>query len=190
MLFVSLFLHDYAPHYVAERFTSLDGSSRLERCKIAALKIQTHWREKFMTLDLEKLTAANPLLQGDDQISICDAAKAIGLSDNSLLNELLNERALVFTYAQDWPGWHVEDLDLIDKHPEDGGYRSCSGYFSELTRDQTYYRYAVTPVSVSQDHHEMVRPGTRPATSKFPSKSATPRWRPTLSKTSRWAAMP
>lgn len=93
-----------------------DGSA----AKIAALKIQTHWREKFMTLDLEKLTAANPLLQGDDQISICDAAKAIGLSDNSLLNELLNERASVFTYAQDWPGWHVEDLDLIDKHPEDG----------------------------------------------------------------------
>lgn len=29
--------------------------------KVSALKIQTHWREKFMTLDLEKLTTANPL---------------------------------------------------------------------------------------------------------------------------------
>lgn len=89
--------------------------------KVAALKIQTHWREKFMTLDLEKLTTANPLLNGDGLISVCEAAKAIGLSDGSLIGELLNDRVSVFTHAQHWQGWHVEDLDAIEREP-DGGF--------------------------------------------------------------------
>lgn len=89
--------------------------------KVAALRIQTHWRERFMTLDLEKLTTTNPLLVGEGLISICEAAKAIGLSDGSLIGELLNDRAAVFTYAQHWQGWHVKDLDVLEREP-DGGF--------------------------------------------------------------------
>ena len=89
--------------------------------KVAALKIQTHWREKFMTLDLEKLTTANPLLRGDGLISVAEAAKAIGLSDGSLIGELLNDRVSLFTHAQNWQGWHIEDLDAVEAEP-DGGF--------------------------------------------------------------------
>lgn len=85
--------------------------------KIAALKIQTHWREKFMTLDLEKLTTESPLLHGEGLISICEAANVIGLSASSLLGELLSDRVSVFTYAQHWQGWYVEDLDAIETEP-------------------------------------------------------------------------
>jgi integrase len=74
-----------------------------------------------MTLDLEKLTTANPLLAGEGLISICEAAKAIGLSDGSLIGELLNDRVAVFTHAQHWQGWHVKDSDVLEREP-DGGF--------------------------------------------------------------------
>lgn len=83
--------------------------------KLAALKIQFQWREKLMTLDVEKLATASPLLHGEGLISVCEAAKAIGLSDSSLLAELRNERAELFTQAQHWEGWFVADLDCIER---------------------------------------------------------------------------
>jgi hypothetical protein len=83
--------------------------------KIAALKIQFQWREKLMALDVEKLATASPLLHGEGLISICEAAKAIGLSDGSLLAELRNERAELFAQAQHWDGWFVSDLDCIER---------------------------------------------------------------------------
>lgn len=88
--------------------------------KIVALRIQTHWRERFMTLDLEKLTTANPLLQGDGLISLSEAARIIGLSEVGLIGELLNDRASLFTHAQQWQGWHVDDLDVIETEPNGG----------------------------------------------------------------------
>jgi integrase len=83
--------------------------------KLAALKIQSYWREKFMTLDIEKLTAASPLLTGEGLIPISEAAKVIGLSGVSLLGELLNERAEIFTQAQHWQGWRVADIYSIER---------------------------------------------------------------------------
>lgn len=86
--------------------------------KVAALKIQTRWREQFMTLDLEKLVTASPLLHGGGLISICEAAAAIGLSESSLLGELLNDRASVFVHAQHWHGWYIKDWTEIEIDPD------------------------------------------------------------------------
>lgn len=83
--------------------------------KVAALKIQTRWREQFMTLDLDKLVTASPLLHGDGLISISEAANAIGLSESSLLGELRNDRAAVFTHATHWRGWYVRDWTAVDR---------------------------------------------------------------------------
>lgn len=83
--------------------------------KLAALKIQFQWREKLIALDVDKLATASPLLHGEGLISICEAAKAIGLSDGSLLAELRNERAELFTQAQHWEGWFVADLDCVER---------------------------------------------------------------------------
>lgn len=83
--------------------------------KVAALKIQTRWREQFMTFDLEKLVAASPLLHGDGVISISEAANAIGLSESGLLGELRNDRAAVFIHATHWRGWYVRDWTLVDR---------------------------------------------------------------------------
>ncbi len=74
-----------------------------------------------MSLDIEKLTTANPLLHGEGLIAICGAAKAIGLRDAELLGELLNDRASVFTHAERWLGWYVSDLDEVERD-YDGSY--------------------------------------------------------------------
>jgi integrase len=81
--------------------------------KLAGLKIQLQWRARFMTLDIEKLATANPLLKGDGLISIPEAAKAIGLSASALLGELLHDRATVYAQARNWKGWSVSNLDDI-----------------------------------------------------------------------------
>lgn len=83
--------------------------------KLAALKIQFQWREKLMTLDVEKLATKSPLLHGEGLISVREAAKAIGLSDASLLAELRNERAELFAQAQHWDGWLIADLDCVER---------------------------------------------------------------------------
>lgn len=83
--------------------------------KLAALKIQMHWRERFMALDVEKLVTASPLLHGGGLISVCEAARTIGLSDRSLLGELLNDRARIYTQAQGWFGCRVPNLDDIER---------------------------------------------------------------------------
>lgn len=83
--------------------------------KLAALKIQMHWRERFMTLDIEKLATASPLLNGDGLISVCEAARVIGLPERALLGELLNYRARLYTHAQRWFGCHVPKLADIER---------------------------------------------------------------------------
>lgn len=67
--------------------------------KLVGLRVQFQWREKFMSLDIEKLTTASPLLHGDGLIPISGAARAIGLSDAELLGELLNDRVRVFAQS-------------------------------------------------------------------------------------------
>ncbi|WP_185732270.1 DUF6538 domain-containing protein [Burkholderia sp. Bp8963] len=61
----------------------IHASTRLrewEAAKLVAHRIQSHWREHFMTLDLDKLRAENPLLDGAGMIRIVDAAMATGAS--------------------------------------------------------------------------------------------------------------
>lgn len=91
------------------------GLRDLYAAKLAALKIQYQWRERLMTLDVEKLATASPLVHGEGLVPICEAAKAIGLSDNSLLSELRNERADLFTQAQHWNGLSVADIEAIER---------------------------------------------------------------------------
>lgn len=105
--------------------------------KLAGLQIQLQWRAKFMTLDIEKLATTSPLLQGDGLIPIPEAAKAIGLSDGSLLGELRNDRAPVYVQARNWKGWHVPDLDdvrrdydgtfILNDVEDKGTYQAHSG---------------------------------------------------------------
>lgn len=81
--------------------------------KLAGLKIQLQWRARFMTLDIEKLASASPLLKGDGLISLPEAAKAIGLSVGALLGELLHDRAAIYIQARNWKGWSISNLDDV-----------------------------------------------------------------------------
>lgn len=83
--------------------------------KLAALKIQMLWREKFMALDIERLTTVTPLLKGEGLISIIEAARVIGITEGELLSELLNDRTKVFVHALSWFGCVVPDLDEIER---------------------------------------------------------------------------
>lgn len=83
--------------------------------KLAALKIQMYWRERFMALDVEKLATGSALLHGEGLISVCEAARTIGLSERGLLGELLNDRAQLYTQAQGWFGCLVPKLADIER---------------------------------------------------------------------------
>lgn len=91
------------------------GLRDLGAAKLAALKIQCHWREKLMVLDIHRLAGAGPLFHGEGLISISEAARAMGLSDATLLTELRNEKADVFTQAMNWNGWHLTDLWDVER---------------------------------------------------------------------------
>lgn len=68
-----------------------------------------------MTLDIEKLRAENPLLDGAGMIPVVDAARTIGLSPELLANELLNDGAQVFTHLHGQPCWRVPVLNDLDR---------------------------------------------------------------------------
>lgn len=90
--------------------------------KLAALKIQLHWREQLMALDLEKLSAGSPLLLGEGLIPIEEAARAIGLTPGSLLGEMRNDRTPIYVQAQAWQGWQVPDLTAIERDYNGSGF--------------------------------------------------------------------
>lgn len=83
--------------------------------KLAALKIQLHWRERFMVLNIEKLSAQSPLLLGEGVVPIVEAARAIGLAPGALLTEMLNARVAVYAHVQHWAGWQVPNLDVVER---------------------------------------------------------------------------
>nr|WP_230972129.1 site-specific integrase [Burkholderia vietnamiensis] len=68
-----------------------------------------------MTLDIEKLRAENPLLDGAGMIPIVDAARTIGMEPGLLANELLNDAAQVFTHLHGQPCWRVPVLNDLDR---------------------------------------------------------------------------
>lgn len=91
------------------------GLRDLGAAKLAALKIQTHWREKLMVLDIQRLASTAPLFQGGGLISICEAAGVMGLSNGVLLSELRNESSELFTQARNWQGWNISDLWGVER---------------------------------------------------------------------------
>ena len=96
----------------------IHASTRLrdwEAAKLVAHRIQSHWREHFMTLDIEKLKAENPLLDGAGMIPVVDAARTIGMEPSLLANELLNDGAQVFTHLHGQPCWRVPVLNDLDR---------------------------------------------------------------------------
>ncbi|HDR8964371.1 TPA: site-specific integrase [Burkholderia vietnamiensis] len=96
----------------------IHASTRLrdwEAAKLVAHRIQSHWREHFMTLDIEKLRAENPLLDGAGMIPIVDAARTIGIEPGLLANELLNDGAQVFTHLHGQSCWWVPVLNDLDR---------------------------------------------------------------------------
>ncbi|MDN7856736.1 site-specific integrase [Burkholderia cepacia] len=98
--------------------TEIHASTRLrdwEAAKLVAHRIQSHWREHFMTLDIEKLRAENPLLDGAGMIPLVDAARIIGIEPGLLANELLNDGAQVFTHLHGQPCWRVPVLNDLDR---------------------------------------------------------------------------
>ncbi len=68
-----------------------------------------------MTLDIEKLRAENPLLDGAGMIPVVDAARTIGMEPGLLANELLNDGAQVFTHLHGQPCWRVAILNDLDR---------------------------------------------------------------------------
>ncbi len=89
--------------------------------KIAAARILLELRQRLMNLDIESLAVRSPLLDGRGLLSIPEAARAIGLPESALLNELLNARASIYTHAGNWPGWHVPDLNEVERD-SDGAF--------------------------------------------------------------------
>nr|WP_241321854.1 site-specific integrase [Burkholderia cenocepacia] len=68
-----------------------------------------------MTLDIEKLRAENPLIDGAGMIPVVDAARTIGMPPEILANELLNDGAQVFTHLHGQPCWRVPVLNDLDR---------------------------------------------------------------------------
>lgn len=95
------------------------GLRDLGAAKLVALKIQSEWREKLMVLDMHRLAAAGPLLQGEGLISVSEASEAMGLSNGVLLTELQSEKSSLFTQARNWHGWSVSDLWDVERDHDD-----------------------------------------------------------------------
>ncbi|WP_244116838.1 hypothetical protein [Burkholderia cepacia] len=68
-----------------------------------------------MTLDIEKLRAENPLIDGAGMIPIVEAARTVGMQPESLANELLNDGAHVFTHLHGQSCWRVPVLNDLDR---------------------------------------------------------------------------
>lgn len=68
-----------------------------------------------MTLDIEKLRAESPLLDGEGMIPIVEAARTIGMRPELLANELLNDGAHVFTHLHGQSCWRVPVLNDLDR---------------------------------------------------------------------------
>lgn len=68
-----------------------------------------------MTLDIEKLKAQNPLLDGEGMIPIVEAARTIGMQPELLANELINDGAHVFTHLHGQSCWRVPVLNDLDR---------------------------------------------------------------------------
>lgn len=68
-----------------------------------------------MTLDIEKLRAENPLIDGAGMIPVVDAARTIGMPPELLANALLNDDAQVFTHLHGQSCWRVPVLNNLDR---------------------------------------------------------------------------
>ncbi|WP_322046955.1 site-specific integrase [Paraburkholderia sp. J67] len=91
------------------------GLRILDAAKRAALKIQMHWRERFLAMDTERLRHENPLLIGDGMIALTEAAASIGISTAALAGELLADRAHAYAHVQGLRCWTVPDLDDVER---------------------------------------------------------------------------
>jgi integrase len=91
------------------------GLRDMNAAKLAGSRILLHWRERFMELATQDDTYNDPLLAGDGLISIVEGARAVGVTTGLLLGELLNDRAPIYAFGKNWKGWHVPDLNEIDR---------------------------------------------------------------------------
>ena len=91
--------------------------------KLAASRILSYWRERFMQLDGKGAGHAGSwsVLAGDGALPILDAAQLLGISPGVLLSELAADRGYVYVQAQNWRGWHVPDIDDIERD-HDGSF--------------------------------------------------------------------
>ena len=85
--------------------------------KLAALKIQIGWLERFMELDNTKTSTARALFSGEGWASVEESARLLGVSTKSLLTELLNASADIATYANEWLCWQVDTLSEVAREP-------------------------------------------------------------------------
>ncbi|MFD1555408.1 DUF6538 domain-containing protein [Paraburkholderia silviterrae] len=97
------------------------GLRTLDAAKNAALKIQLHWRERFLAMDTEKLRRESPLLVGEGTIALAEAAASIGMSAAALAGELLSDGAHAFARVQGLRCWTVPDLDEVERD-HDGSF--------------------------------------------------------------------
>lgn len=91
------------------------GARSLAVAKTEALKIQLHWRERFLAMDAEKLRNESPLIAGHGMIPVAEAADAVGVSPSALAGELLNERAELYAHINARRCWIVPNLADIDR---------------------------------------------------------------------------
>ncbi|MDR5811196.1 site-specific integrase [Caballeronia sp. LZ019] len=91
------------------------GLRSLATAKAAALRIQLHWRERFLAMDTEKLRHESPLLVGEGTIDLAEAAASVGISSAALAGELLSDGTRAFARVQALRCWTVPDLDDVER---------------------------------------------------------------------------
>jgi hypothetical protein len=85
------------------------GLSNPGAAKVADLKIQLYWRERFLTMVQPKTKNDGGL------VSIADAASSLGVSVSALAGELHQDRAPAYISIQSSPRWEVPDLSDIER---------------------------------------------------------------------------
>jgi integrase len=100
------------------------GIRNPRQASIAALPLVLQWKQHFLELDemdIVKIADGSPLLRGDGHLQLIEAAAALGMEPQLLLQEIANHGAALYCFASQWKGYIVREIRDIDRE-DDGGF--------------------------------------------------------------------
>lgn len=100
------------------------GAREIGTAKARAFDVLLTWQQRLLRfdgMDVIKVADGSPLLLGAGFVRVADAARAIGLAPETMLQEVANDGAALWCHADHWSGWRVDDLDSVDRD-HDGSY--------------------------------------------------------------------